>query len=320
MPKIWFERTPLPQFAHLYEGFAEPLGPGSDTPDDPLQALPEADGIIASALTYDGALMDLAPKLKVIARTGIGYDKVDIEAARARNIIVCNTPEGPTISTAEHTILLMLAAAKTLKQSERKLREGAKEMYRDHTGIELYQTTLGLAGFGRIARRVARTAQALGMRVMAHDPYVYQAQASELNVTLTDSLESLLQAADVVSLHVPLNPDTHHLMNADRFALMKPGAVFVNAGRGGLVDEAALLAALESGHLFSAGLDVTDPEPAHPDNPLLHRENVYVTPHIASATQAGKARIFESALSQVIQVLQGERPPYAINPEVIDGS
>ncbi len=318
MYKIWLERALPPHLAHLLDGFAEPLGPASATPDDPFYAVSEADAIMASKLRYDASVMDRAPKVKVISRTGIGYDKVDIPAATERGIAVCNAPDGPTISTAEHTIMLMLATAKNMKRSERELREGGPgyDFYQNHIGIELYQSTLGLVGFGRIGRRVATIAQALGMKVLAYDPFIKSEQASALGVELVATWKDLLHASDFVSLHVPLTTDTYRMMNAERFAQMKRGAVFINAARGGLVDETALLDALDSGHLFAAGFDVTDPEPAHPDNPLLKREHVIVTPHVASATNAGKDRIYEIAILQVLQVLRGERPPHLVNPEV----
>ncbi|MDX1520408.1 MAG: hydroxyacid dehydrogenase [Anaerolineae bacterium] len=317
MYRIWFERALLPRLAYLLDGVAEPIGPASATPDDPLSAVSQAEGIVASQFVYDGAFMDQAPKLKIISRTGIGYEKVDVAAATERGIAVCNTPDGPTISTAEHTVMLMLAAAKNMKQGERKLRGGGQtDYYVTHEGIELYHATLGLVGFGRIARHVAGIAQAFQMAVLTYDPFIAPQAAAERGVEAVDSLEMLLQQADVVSLHVPLTEATRHLMNAERFAQMKPGAVFINAARGGLVDEAALLAALDSHHLFAAGLDVTDPEPADPANPLLQREDVIVTPHVASATRAGKNRINEMAIRQVIQALQGQRPLHLVNPEV----
>jgi D-3-phosphoglycerate dehydrogenase len=307
---IWLER-PFPEgLRHLLTPDIQLLGPAS-------AALAEAEGIIAGGLIYDAALMDSAPRLKVISRLGIGVDTVDVAAATARGIVVCNTPDGPTTSTAEHTILLMLAVAKRLRESEARLRAGEGVIYASHDGVELEGLTLGLLGFGRIARRVARVAQALGMRVIACDPYV-PAEVMEQQKVDVYGFEQLLATADVVSLHLPLMASTHKLMNAERFAQMKPGAIFINASRGGLVDEQALCEAVTSGHLFGAGLDVSDPEPPLLENPLLGCANVVMTPHVASATIAGKARIYEKAFTQVLQVLRGERPDHLVNPEVWD--
>ena len=318
MHKIWFERTMPTHFAPLLEGVAVEIGPSSVTPNDPLSTLSQADAIVAtSVMVYDAAIMDKAPQLKIISRTGIGYDKVSIPAATERGIAVCNAPDGPTISTAEHAVALMMGVAKNVKQAENRLRAGGtKDFFKNHVGLELYQAQLGLVGLGRIGGHVAKIALALGMKVVAYDPYITSEQADKLGVKQAATLEALLATADVVSLHLPLNENNRQLMNTERIAQMKPGAILVNTSRGGLVDESALLGALESGHLFGAGLDVTDPEPAQPDNPLLHREDVIVTPHVAAATKAGKNRIYEIAITQVLQLLRGKRPPHLVNPEV----
>jgi phosphoglycerate dehydrogenase-like enzyme len=317
MHNIWFERALPQKFLPMIEGVAAMLGPASDTPDDPFSAVTEADAIIASTQTYDAAVMGRAPQLKIISRTGIGYDKVDIAAATARGIAVCNAPEGPTVSTAEHAMMLILAVAKNLKQSQRKLRESAPNIYANHSGIELRDLQLGLVGFGRIAWHLAGLATGFGMRVAAFDPFV-SSQAAH-HTKMLDSLEDLLQSSHVVSLHVPYSESTHHMMGEGQFAIMQSGAIFVNTARGGLVDEVALIDSLQSGHLFGAGLDVTDPEPPPLDHSLLGMENVIITPHIASATAASKDRILEMAISQAIDFLNGERPANLINPEVWKG-
>ena len=290
----------------------------SGTPNEPLQGIAEANAIIAGGFIYDAAVMDSAPNLKVIARKGIGVDTVDIAAATERGIAVVNTPDAPSVPTAEQTMMLLLAVAKHLKQSELRLRAGETDFHARHNAVELSGKTLGLAGFGRIARLVAKMAQGFDMTVLAFDPYVPAEVAGTANVQLVPTFDELLTRADLLSLHTPLLPETRQMMNAETFAKMKPGSIFVNAGRGGLVDEAALTNALESGHLFGAGLDVTDPEPALSDNPLLQMENVVVTPHVASATPEGKTRMFVGALSQAVQVLKGERPTNLVNPEVWD--
>ena len=175
---------------------------------------------------------------------------------------------------------------------------------------------LGLIGLGRIGKRVAKIAAGFDMIVKAYDPLVSPDQARDLGVELASSLEDVLRTADIVSLHVPLTPETRNMINAERLALMKPGAYLVNAARGGLVDQAALLAALESGRLHGAGLDVFPQEPPDPQSPLLHRDDVIATPHIAGATLAGKDRLWTTAINQALQVLRGERPEHLANPEV----
>ena len=318
MYQIWFERALPSVYEHLLEGVALAVGPASATPDNPLVALPGAHAIIASArIRYDGSLMDQAPALRAIVRTGIGLDNVSIPEATARGIAVCHTPDAPTISTAEHTLALLLAVAKQLKWSDRALgRDQRDDFFSEYQGLELDGRCLGLIGVGRIGGRVAKLAQGIGMWVIGFDPFLAPERASELQVELAPTLEALLGTADVTSLHLPLTPETRGLMNAERLAQMKPGAILINAARGGLVDEAALRAALDSGHLRGAGLDVFAVEPPPPDHPLLGRADVVATPHIAAATEAGQDRLWRAAITQVLQLLRGERPAHLVNPEV----
>ena len=318
MHRIWFERAVPEKFLPLLEGLALPVGPASATPDDPLRALHGAQAAIVGAkIRFDGVFLDRFPALRAVVRTGIGYDSISVPDATARGVAVINVPDGPTISTAEHAVALLLAAVKHLKASDSDLRRGGNpDSYQNFDGLELYQRRLGLVGLGRIGRRVARVALALEMVVVAFDPFVTLEQAAALGVELAPSLDALLAAADVVSLHAPLTAETRHLINARTLARMKPRAYLVNAARGGLVDEAALLAALDSGHLRGAALDVFDPEPPRPDHPLLLRDDVIGTGHVAGATPAGKDRLLEGALRQALQVLRGERPPHLVNPAV----
>lgn len=318
MHKIWSERAVPDKYMHLLQNKTTIIGAASDTPDAPLAALGQAQAIIAgSDIDYDAALMDQAPDLQVIARTGIGLDNVAVAEATARGVAVCNTPNAPTIATAEHTLALMFAVAKRLKWLDHTLQRGEKiDYFSAYGGFELYGARLGLVGLGRIGSRVAALAQGIGMTVAGFDPHVSTEQARQLEVDALPSLKELLPLVDVLSLHVPRTPETTGLMNAERLALMKPGAILINAARGGLVDEQALLQALESGHLRGAGLDVFEVEPPPPDHPLLARDDVVATPHVASATGPGKDRLWEQAIVQALQALDGERPRHLVNPEV----
>ena len=309
---VWFERAILPDLVPYVAERAVVLGPATEA--DPQAGFADAHGVVAGVAAYDGSLMDRASSLRVIARTGIGVDTVDVAAATTRGIAVCNAPDAPTVSTAEHTIALILAAAKNLKHAESGLKTGHTGLYASHVAMELDGKTLGLAGYGRIAQRVASAAHGLGMRIIAFDPYLDDAAFG--GATRVADLTALLQAADVVSVHIPLTPDTARSFGQDEFAAMKSGSIFVNTARGGLVDHDALLGAVDSGKLLGVGLDVTDPEPLPAGHPLLHRESVVVTPHVASGTHDGKRRLFRSAFDQVIQLLDGQRPPHLVNPEV----
>ncbi len=314
-PAVWFEREILPDLVPSVAAEATILGPASLTPDEPYRSLPRAVGIVASAHRYDADLMDKAPNLRVISRTGIGYDRVDLNAATSRGIAVCNTPDGPTVSTAEHAVTLMMMVAKNVKLSEAELRGGGTDLYARHFGLELDGRTLGLVGFGRIARRVASIVESLKMKVSVYDPFL-DAEAFPLNVTRYATLEELVGGSDVVSIHIPLTEGNSGLFGAVLLEAMKPGSILINTARGGLVDLEALENALDSGRLFGAGLDVTDPEPLPKRHPLLARTDVVVTPHVAAGTVGAKRRNFRSAFRQVMQVLIGERPSHPVNVEV----
>jgi phosphoglycerate dehydrogenase-like enzyme len=287
---------------------------GFDVIGPSLDDLATADAALVGGRIWDAAMMDRAPKLRVLARTGIGIDNVDLAAATARGILVTNTPDGPTVSTAEHAIALILAVAKRVAVCQRRLRDAEGDYHRRHEAVELAGCTLGLLGVGRIGRRVAAFGQALGMEVIATDPYVDTSDVAPVDVALVD-LPELLARSDVLSLHAPLTDETRHQIDAAAFAQMRPGALLVNCARGGLVDHDALVAALESGRLGGAGLDCTEPEPLPPEHPLLHRDDVIVTPHVASATDAGRLRMLEMAIEQVTMALDGQRPTHLCNPE-----
>ena len=314
--RIWFERRVTPELMPLVPPSVVMLGLGRD--DDPLAGISTAQAAIAARLDYDDTLFDRAPELLGVFRSGIGYDTVDLEAATRRGIAACNVPEGPTVPTAEHSVALLLAAAKQLVRSSNRLRAGAGDYFSKHGAIELDGKTLGLVGYGRIARRVGTAGLALGMQVIAHDPYLPD-EAFPPEVARARTLEELLGRSDAVSVHIPMSAGNSRMFNAVTFAAMKKGALFVNAARGGLVDNDALIGALDSGHLAGAGLDVTDPEPLHPDHPLLHHPDVIVTPHVASATPEARERMFGMAVRQALMVLDGQRPPHLLNPDAWPG-
>lgn len=318
MYRIWFER-PLPaQYQGLLDDVAVAVGWDKTSAVELASTLIGVDAIVASArIRYDGAFMDRVPTLRVISRTGIGVDNISIPDATARGIAICNSPDGPSASTSEHTILLMLACMKHLPRWSKVLALGETyDYFNEYQGQQAEGLRLGLVGLGRIGKRVARIARALGMEVLAYDPFVDADSTSQWGVELCDSLEAMLPIVDVVSLHLPISETTYRIMNSERLALMKRGAVLVNTARGQLIDEHALIAALESGHLGGAGVDVFDPEPPSSDNPLLHHENVIATPHIGGVTLASKDRLWREAIGQALQLLRGERPPNLVNAEV----
>ena len=294
---VLFVDHPFPDvYRDLVDGRAILVGGG---PDDGLD---RADAILAGAVrTWDAAAFTLAPKARVISRVGVGYDNVRVADATAAGVVVCNTPMAPMVSTAEHTLALMLAVTKHLPHHVDRARQGLKG---EPVGraLELDGSTLGLVGIGRIASRVAVVANALGMRVLAADPALSESPVPGVDIV---PLEQLLADSDVVSVHCPALPSTARMFDTAAFGRMKPGTFFVNCARGVLVDHDALLAAIDSGHLAGAGLDVTDPEPLPAGHPLLDRSNVVVTPHIASASVAGRRRLYEHSIENALAVLAG---------------
>ena len=245
--------------------------------------LADADALIVrSATKVDKALIDAAPRLRVVARAGTGVDNVDVDAASARGIVVMNAPGANSVSVAEHTVALMLGVARGVPAADASMKRGHWEKSR-FTGVELRGKTLGIAGLGRVGQEVASRAHGFCMEVIAHDPFIAAQTAADLGVTLV-SLDELFQRSDYLSLHLPLVPSTHRIVNAARLARSKKGLRLINTARGELVDEAALVAALESGHVAAAALDVFEVEPPK-ESKLISMPQVIATPHIAASTR-----------------------------------
>ena len=270
---------------------------------------------------YDGEFMDrVGPELVQIAKPGIGVDNIDLDAASARGILVCNTPDAPSESTAEHAVALLMAVAKRVMVGDMQLRGAAGVGREEMQGTELIGSTLGIVGFGRIGRRVAEmTSLGIRMKVTIYDPLLPRDFELPEGVSRTNDIDAIFAENQFVTLHTPLLPETRHLANERRLRLMKRGSYLINASRGGVVDEAALIKVLDDGHLAGAGLDVFDPEPPLADNPLLKMRNVVLTPHIASYTDAGMAAMQAGTVENIANVLKGERPRWIANPEAWPG-
>jgi glyoxylate reductase len=259
------------------------------------------------------------PGLVIVSNVAVGFDNIDVPAATRHRVLATNTPGVLTDTTADFAFALMMAAARRVAEGDRFVRAGrfagwAIDML---LGQDVWGATLGLVGVGRIGGAVARRARAFGMRVLYADAVALPAEAErELGATRVE-LDELLAEADFVSLHVPLTPDTHHLIGAAQLARMKPTAVLVNTSRGPVVDEAALAGALRDGAIFAAGLDVYEREPEmHPD--LLDLGNVVLAPHIASGSVRTRSEMSVLAVRNLLAGLSGERPPNLLNPDVLD--
>ncbi|MFW5680983.1 MAG: hydroxyacid dehydrogenase [Pseudomonadota bacterium] len=262
----------------------------------------------------DARILEAAPNLLCVSSIGAGYDTIDVAACTEAGVLVVNQAGANARSVAEHTLGLMLDLAKRISENDRCLRASRGYSREDLMGREIGGKTLGLVGIGHVGRRVARLAGAFDMEVLASDPYLDADEVARRGAVKVE-LDDLLTRADYVSLHCPRTALTEGMIDAGAFARMKPGARFVSTARGGIHDEAALLEALESGHLAGAGLDVWDIEPPPLDQPLLRRHDVVATYHTAGVTHEARANMASWSARQVLQVLDGERPPRLLNPE-----
>ena len=276
----------------------------------------DKDGLLISgADRIDGPLLDAAPGLKVVCNVAVGYNNIDLAACSARGVLATNTPGVLDETTADLTWALLLAAARRLPEAERFMRAGQWQGWRGDAfmGMDVHHATLGIIGLGRIGEAVARRARGFSMKVLYNNRNRLPRKAEQqLGVTYA-TLPRLLKTADFISLHLPYSPAVHHLIGAKELAQMKPNAVLVNAARGGLVDDAALIAALRSRRIAAAGLDVFESEPNF--NPsFLELDNVALLPHIGSATQVTRHAMFQLAVRNLTTALAGKRPPSLLNP------
>ncbi len=281
-----------------------------------LDCLSDVDAlVIRSAVTADAELISQAPRLKAIARAGAGVDNVDLSTAAQSGIVVMNTPGGNAISTAEHVFGLMLALARHIPQGHQSLAEGRWERKR-LVGLELKGKTLGIIGLGRIGQAVAVRAQAFGMTVIAHDPYLPPAAAAAINVTLI-GLEEVCAGSDYLSLHTAVTDETRNMIHAGSIALMKDGIRIINAARGALIHSSDLAAALHSGKVAGAALDVYEVEPPPANHPLIGRPNVIHTPHLAASTVDAQAAVAVEAAHLIIDWLLHGKAANVCNPAAL---
>ncbi len=325
MPTVLIGSEPIRRqggpFRSLLEGagftVVDPAVDGKLAAADLLRWLAPCDAVIAGGEAYTAEVIAACPGLRAIARTGVGYDDVDVLAATARGVAVTITPGANHEAVAEHTFALLLALAKDVLVQDRAIRSGAWD--RKRLPLPLRGSTLGLVGLGRIGRAVATRAVAFGMRVVAYDPTEDPELDARLGIIRRPFVD-LLGSADVVSLHLPLTDATRGIFDHRAFALMRPGALLINTSRGGLIVEADLVAALRSGHLAGAGLDVFAAEPPPADHPFWSLPNVAPTPHLAGIDTLAMRDMAEMAAQALVDLHQGRWPGAAIvNPAVAPG-
>jgi D-3-phosphoglycerate dehydrogenase len=281
------------------------------TPDQLQQEIRDCHALLVrSATRVTAELIEAGARLMVIGRAGVGVDNIDVEAATRRGIVVCNSPEGNTVAAAEHTWGLIMALARSIPAANASVRAG--EWKRGaFIGVELLNKTLGIIGLGKIGSEVALRAAAFGMKVVAYDPFVSGDRAARMGVE-TVPLDELLARSDFITIHVALTRDTHHLINATALSKVKPGVRIINCARGGVVDEGALVRAIEEGRVAGAGLDVFEKEPPT-DSPLLKLKNVVLTPHLGASTEEAQLKVAVDVAQQVLDVLHGRPARSAVN-------
>ena len=287
-------------------------------PDDLAAALRDADAALTMVTDrVTGEMLEDSPSLRIIANMAVGYDNASPEAAARHGVWVTNTPGVLAETTADFAWSIMLAAARNVALSDRDTRAGGWKTWSPtgFLGVDLYRATLGVIGLGEIGEAFARRARGFDMHVL----YASRTRKTEAERDYGfewTSLADLLHRSDFISLHVPLNDETHHLMGPEQFARVKPGSVLVNTARGQVVDQDALVEALREGRLGGAALDVTDPEPLPLEHPLFSFPQVVITPHIASASLATRSRMGEMAAENIVDALAGKEPPHAVNRPV----
>lgn len=285
-------------------------------PDEVREAVASADAVLNCYTPIPAEVISSMSGCRIIARYGIGLDTIDIPAATEQGILVTNVPDYCIDEVSDHALGLILALGRGIARLDRSVRSGTWDLMVARPLHRLRGKTLGLVGFGRIARRLAEKTLPIGFRVLATDPYIEAGTIRAAGVEPVD-LPTLLAGSDVVSVHAPMSEDTRHLIGEPELGMMRPDAFLVNTSRGPLVDLEALLRALEAGHLAGAALDVVEQEPPDPSHPLLHRDDVVVTPHAAFYSEEAMVEQQRKAAEQIVDALAGRTPPYAVNAQAI---
>jgi D-3-phosphoglycerate dehydrogenase len=285
----------------------------SSTEEEIIEAAKDADGLLNANVQITRKVIESLPNLKVICRYGIGYDTIDINAATDNQVYVANVPDYCINEVADHALTLILTSSRKILQMNRQLKEGKQVTVFDVAPIQRFSTqTVGLISFGNIARNICRKLKALGFAVIACDPYVKEETAKEYSIQLV-SLEELLRASDIISIHAPLVKDTYHLIDEEALRLIKKEAIIVNTGRGPIIKEQALIEALQENRIAGAALDVFEKEPIDPANPLLSMDNVIVTPHASFYSEQSCSEMKQKAAKNIVNVLKGGVPAYWVN-------
>lgn len=323
MPKVHITRAIRTEAIDLLKKHAEVAARQKEdapTREELFQNIADVDGVVVWQDRVDGEFLDHAPNLKVIAQRAIGFDLIDAEECARRRVRVSNAPSGVDDSTADFAIALMLASARQLVDAVNTTMSGGWKrfgpMESPYLGHDVYENTLGIVGMGRIGSKVARRARGFDMKILYND-IVRNPREKELGAEFIPDLHQMLGVADYVTIHVPLNNETRHLIGAKELAAMKPSAILINTARGGLVDPKALYEALKSKRIHAAAIDVTEVEPIAPDDPLLTLDNIIIAPHIAGASAMSRLKMDMLAAENIVAALEGKPMPSCVNCHLI---
>lgn len=316
--KFVMTQAVCPEGLQMLDGVADIYVADNQDPNNYLDEMQDADALIVRIAKCDGHAIENSPNLKVIGRTGVGYDSVDVKTATAHGIPVVITPGANNRSVAEHAVAMMFALSKNLVEAQQEMCKGNWEIRGAKKAFELEGKTVGILGLGAIGRETAKICEGCGMKVAAYDPFLSKEQVEGYGAVYYESYEELLKASDVVSIHVPLTDETRNMIGKKQLAEMKKTALIINCSRGGIINEEDLVEALKAGEIAGAGTDVFCNEPPKTDDPLLNCPNLIVSPHSAAQTREAVIKMAQMCVKGCLAVAEGKKWPFVADKSVYD--
>ena len=316
--KFVMTQAVCPEGLKMLDGVADVYVADNQDPNNYLDEMQDADALIVRIAKCDGHAIENSPKLKVIGRTGVGYDSVDVKTATEKGIPVVITPGANNRSVAEHAVAMMFALSKNLVEAQQEMCKGNWEIRGAKKAFELEGKTVGILGLGAIGRETAKICEGCGMKVAAYDPFLSKEQVEGYGAVYYKDYEELLKASDVVSIHVPLTDETRNMIGKKQLSEMKKTALIINCSRGGIINEAELVEALKAGNIAGAGTDVFCNEPPKTDDPLLNCPNLIVSPHSAAQTREAVIKMAQMCVKGCLAVAEGKKWPYVADKSVYE--
>lgn len=316
--KFVMTQAVCPEGLQMLDGVADVYVADNQDPNNYLDEMKDADALIVRIAKCDGHAIENSPNLKVIGRTGVGYDSVDVKTATAHGIPVVITPGANNRSVAEHAVAMMFALSKNLVEAQQEMCKGNWEIRGAKKAFELEGKTIGILGLGAIGRETAKICEGCGMKVAAYDPFLSKEQVEGYGAVYYENYEDLLKVSDVVSIHVPLTDETKNMISKKQLTEMKKTALIINCSRGGIINETDLVEALKAGEIAGAGTDVFCSEPPKTDNPLLNCPNLIVSPHSAAQTREAVIKMAQMCVKGCLAVAEGKKWPFVADKSVYD--